>query len=215
MGHWGFVGDSRYVVQQSRTDELIHTFGWRDTGETSALHLFARVNHSGFHWNGMTYGGHFHYYPWSWLHLNTLLTQRNWMPDPSSTASLLVSVGLESQLPSWLKGYFDLGHYIRLHHPRANHLLPPIAGGFIQSDWAVRFGLRVIPTDSLSFSISIATFESVDVYNLNNPITEVRANWMGTDYSLGAYLRHQMLLGFGLRDAWVIGATIELPYVRN
>jgi hypothetical protein len=206
------IFDTRYVWAQARTDEQVQTAGVELSDFWYRLRFATRLNHSGLNWNAIDYSANADLTPLSWVRLSGRLLHRNRLGDPSSATTLLGSIALQGHWPHWLGYFFELGVFRRANATGTNGILPLFfVSSFTQTDWTVSTGLRVYPTDQWMVQACLATLELVDVYNFNNPIIELAVSKTTADWKLTGYARYQMLLGFGLRDAWVGGLQMEVP----
>lgn len=208
----GFLFDTRYVWAQARTDEQVHTLGLERYADWYRLRFATRLNHSGLNWNAIDYSVNADFTPLIWVRFSGRLLHRNRLSDPSSATTLLGSLALEGRFPRWLGYFFELGVFRRAHSASTNGVLPMFfVSSFNQTDWVVSTGLRVYPSETWMVQARLATLDLVDVYNFNNPILELAVGNSTPDWTMQAYARYQMLLGFGLRDAWVGGVQFTLP----
>lgn len=207
-----FSLDMRYLLNRSREDEFVQTVGFTAAGEHTELRVNTRMNESASGFTAVDYSINGAYSPWSWLVLTGRVLHRNRLIDPSSSSSFFTSVRLQGRAPWFLSYFFEVGGYIRSHNVSANAFLPVVSGNFTEMFYALNLGLALHPSENWQIRATASTIELVDVYNLNNPYFELatvfRADqtWTGT-----AYARYQMLLGFGLYDAWVFGFQATIP----
>jgi hypothetical protein len=207
-----FLFDTRYVWAQARTDEQVQTLGLERTDSLTRLRFAARLNNSGTVFNAIDYSVNGDFTPLSWVRISARLLHRNRLTDPSSATTLLATASLEGRFPYWLGYFFELGVFRRASQSSTNGILPTFfAASFVTTDLALSTGLRVSPSELWRVQARLATLDIVDVYNLNNPIVELAVQRAAPDLTVAGYVRYQMLLGFGLRDAWVGGVQFTLP----
>ena len=210
--------DSRYQVLQARTDEQLQTVGFVQDRDTFQLAGFARLTHSGLNANSFDYAFDASYFPLSWFHLNGRIAHQNRFNELGATSTGLAVACLEGHWPEFLSYFFELGLYQRLHLIGTGTWLPPVLS-FSYADWGYTFamGLRVHPNERWSVQAKLASYEFLDVYNINHMFVETSVFYNPGPWNAKGYVRYQGLLGFGQRDAWVIGLQLSfvLPTLRR
>lgn len=111
-------------------------------------------------------------------------------------------------------GRFELtgtiGWYERFITLTGSNVIPVfLPDRYYQHDIGVNLGFRYFFKRSLSSALFISTIDDIAIYNLNNPYIEARGDFVSFNWGLAAFLRYQILLGFGRLDQIVFGAEYK------
>ncbi|MBI1861266.1 MAG: hypothetical protein HYR96_10150 [Deltaproteobacteria bacterium] len=172
----------------------------------------ARTALAGFSVDRMEYMGALDFtpVPWvSWVKIHFRLNQQAILSIGSGATDVMVSFRVEPYPFSFLGLYAEGGWFERWVALTATPLLPAISAQSMHDhDFAVRFGLNILPVSWLRFTLSIGTIEEVLVYNFNNPFAELRTTYMTPTWDIFGFGRYKLLLGFGQLDEFAAGVGV-------
>lgn len=146
--------------------------------------------------------------------LSLRLGQRLQLPETFSRTSWLGLVRWDTTLFEKLSLFFSGGWYKRFVQLERTSILP-LAGSpsFSEHDFATELGFLVDFTGT-QLGVRVATFDELEIYNLNNPFIESRIFLPGSSplerWSLT--LRYQLSLGFGRLDRFTTGISYGLDW---
>ncbi|MBY0371251.1 hypothetical protein K2X33_11230 [bacterium] len=213
MPAWGTESlslDARYLAVGSRPDEVLETLGYHWQEESWEFFGGTRIAHSlsAQSWEVFAAGL---YSPLSWVSLEGRFNHRNRLQEASASSFLFGALHLEGEWFGLVRPFFSLGYYYRRHLVGQNSLLPILFGpSFTEHNFAFALGLGIVVSPAWEIRTQLATIEKVDVLYPNNPFVEVRGTYTpGKEWRAALYARYQSLLGFGLPEAWVGGASFE------
>lgn len=140
--------------------------------------------------------------------------QRLQLPETFSRTSLLGFARLETTLFERLSLFFAGGWYKRWVQLNRASILP-LAGttSFSEHDFATELGLLLKFTRT-QIGLRVATFDELDVYNLNNPYIESRI-FLPASSPQGRWsllCRYHLSLGFGRLDKLTTGISYWLVW---
>ncbi len=141
------------------------------------------------------------------LRLNTV----SYLPEGMGSTQLLFYLrGQTSVGPVSL--HLSLGFWERFISITSIPILVTFSRSYPDSDFAVDFGVHVQLTPRIGIETNLATFESIDVFNLHNPFVLLSADYTPKDkpWKVFLYARDRILLGFGRRDELLFGLGYQL-----
>lgn len=136
--------------------------------------------------------------------------QLNQVSTSSHLKHLLLGSTLSTTLGS-VNSFVSVGWYKRFQSIQNSPILPSLGSDYSEQDFALALGTTIFWTERLSQTLRIATFEELEVYNLNHPFAELKVSYqLGNDLpTVFTGFRYQVLLGFGRLDEWrtLVGAV--------
>lgn len=160
-----------------------------------------------FHPDSLRYKIEISYHPFFFIAAFARLTHETLL-----TATVTVNHGLYgitlSPLPFETVQFFaSLGWYQRLTLLTKATILPSFRSSYTEHDFALELGFRFRISDSIRAYLKAATFEELEVYNLNNPFGEVGGSVKTgfQNWEIFSFARYQILLGFGRLDTFSFG----------
>ncbi len=127
----------------------------------------------------------------------------------SRTTTLLLRAKTHLHLGKAFFVLSSVGWYERFNQLKSSSVLPTLSEDPKDRDIAAELGFGVHIFDKLSAQTKIATFDDMDVANLNHPYWESKVVYR---YKLGLQLflltRYAVFLGFGRRDRLLFGSGI-------
>jgi len=106
--------------------------------------------------------------------------------------------------------FASLGFYKRFLMLTKSTLLPTWRSQYSEHDFAGEMGVISRWGNWVTLDLRAATFEALDVYNLNHPYFEAKA-LIGTQFEQAfLLLRYHVLLGFGRLDEWAVGVGYRI-----
>ncbi len=154
------------------------------------------------------------YQPFYFIEASVRLTHETLLTTTATVNNGLYWVTL-SPLPfEFVQIFASVGWYQRLILLSRATIVPSFRSSFTEHDFAFELGLKFKITDSIRFYLKAATFEELEVYNMNHPFGEIGGSYKtGWDnWQIYSFARYQGLLGFGRMDTFLfaIGAKTVL-----
>ncbi len=112
-----------------------------------------------------------------------------------------------SPLPFETVQFFaEAGWYQRLTLLTKATILPSFRSSYSEHDFALGLGFKFRISENIKAHVKAATFEELEVYNLNNPFGEVGGSVQTgfNNWEIFSYVRYQILLGFGRLDTFSV-----------
>jgi len=150
----------------------------------------------------------------SFLSARVRLANVSYLPEGAGSTNFLFLLRSEVAPISWLTVHLALGWYERFFSITSVPLLLfTFSRDQPDHDIAVDIGMSFQVSETLAFGGSIATFEMLNTFNLNNPFALLTADYTpeGKPWKAFAYIRDRLLLGFGRRDELCFGVGYQLP----
>lgn len=154
------------------------------------------------------------YHPFSFLRFSVRLTHETLLTSTATLNHGLYWVTL-SPLPFETFEFFvSAGWYQRMTLLTKATILPSFRSSFSEHDFAFELGFALKPTEKIRTYVKAATFEQLEVFNLNHPYGEIGGSFKTgfQNWDLFSYARYQILLGFGRLDtfSFALGAKTLL-----
>lgn len=198
----------RYQILQGRPNELVETAIFSKPDSIYGWQLTTRLNHQGISPTEMVYGLQSTFSPLSWVFLHGRVLHKIRWAEASSSTTAFFSARLQGHFPFFLGYFFEFGVYEKWHSVGWRSPVPVFFNAsFSEWDFGFGLGMRVYLSPEWYWQASGTTIDSVEIFNLNHPYAELASLSQHENGDLKIYLRYQLLLGFGLPDAWVLGGT--------
>ena len=146
----------------------------------------------------------------SGISLGARLGHRVELPEPFSRSTLLGYLRLTPPSMGPLSVFFLGGWYYRIIQLEKMSVLPFLGSNSLsQQDFATELGVQLNLSSALSWKLAVATFDEMEVYNLNHPFVESSLKIRDLDSSTEwrATVRGQLVLGFGRLDRLIFGMS--------
>lgn len=205
-----FTSSTRYFAETSQKDSLDETlfFHFRpftDLNLTPILSLSLSAKDV----ENTLLGMNATYALLSWVELETTLSQLYLFRTTASIANYFLVA--RAYTPTLLSTRFFIGGgWYKRFVSLGSVTLPALAfrSSFSEHDFVAEMGLCWGEKENLFGILKAATFDKTQSYNFNNPFGEVE---IGTRFSksltLSAFVRYQILLGFGRLDRMLMGVN--------
>ena len=205
--------DLRYLNQRTQKDSIAQSvifqqslYSWLD------LTAGARFWQDRSALDGLSLLGQLRVAPVPWAGTLLRVVQVNRLSESTTGTVLLGALDLRGEFFRGFGGYATIGYYKVFQSLGKNVPLPTFSNvSFTDEDLATEFGLWVRPASDWLAKAGIGTYEVIEVYNLNNPFVETRfehvageENWLAA-----AFVRYQLLLGFGRSDTLTFGVALR------
>lgn len=172
--------------------------------ESLALSGGARTSFSRADFEGLEYKAEAQTRLLGFLKPGVRLHQHYLFADTLSVSHLLVTLRLEARPFSWLTLSLTPGWYRRFTHLNKVVFLPVFRSSYTEHDFAGALGVEAEFEDWRT-RLTVATFEELSVFNLNNPFAEAKVSHRFYGMQWSAFFRYQILLGFGRMDKLIMG----------
>ncbi len=150
--------------------------------------------------------------PLSFIELRIRASHKLFLPLTVSSSHLLYLMRLKTPEFLGIQFFTGLGWYQRfMQLNKSSILFFPFRNSYTEHDFALELGVQIDLGKDYFARLRAATFEEIDVYNLNHPMGELSFG-IPIDSSLYLHLltRYQIGLGFGRLDNLVFGANLSL-----
>lgn len=166
---------------------------------------------------GFDYKGEIQLRPIPFFYLGTRFAQRNYLPESTSASQLLFTANLDGDIFPFLGFFGSFGYFFRFPLLNKSTILPNFRASYTEKHFAFQFGFRIYPSDSLILSTRLATYDEMDVFNLQNPFFQGDLEYLLAGDSLSATMqfRYSLLLGFGRMDEWMLGVGVKIKLFRE
>lgn len=146
-----------------------------------------------------------------WFEAHLRLSRKAFLPDTTSFSHGLLFIKLQTPPLASFRLFTKLGWYYRAWELNRASLFPiPINTSYLEYDFALAIGVEYQPGSVFFGKIQAATFDELDVFNLNHPYTELSGGIYLTDFwTLSGFWRYQVSLGFGRLDRMVFGVAMD------
>lgn len=165
-------------------------------------------------WESMSYRAQFEIPLLTWFSLGFRSAHRFQIPETFSRTTFLGFIQLDSPRLGPIAFRFLGGWYKRFSFLERASVIPFVGSlNFSQHDFALDIGLISHLTQNIQGQVKVATFDELEVYNLNHPFVEsaiavVNPETQGT---WAATFRYQLSLGFGRLDRLAFGLSYTTP----
>lgn len=209
---WDVEGDTRANIESNRAHQASASLRWGFditpvwTAEIGSRVAAAWIDVDSLHYKlGTTYA------PLPFLFFDFGLFHVQRFRGTNATSHLWGQARLEGGLFDSVRGFFALGWYERFTRLDKTWVVPTFRGDVREHDFTVAFGLQAALTREWELRASLATFDTLEIYNLNHPYVELRSihQFLGPA-TVEAYGRYQVLLGFGRWDNLTFGVAFRV-----
>jgi len=170
-----------------------------------------RLAQTGFNLSAMQYQGEIRFPFLSFFAISTRLNHSSYFSAGFSSTNWGIKAELHGKLFFW-EPFIEGGWYHRFNRLSGTSPLPTFDGSFSENHFMLMVGNHFQLTDSLRLSAFAGTFETIDIFNLNNPYGQIGLTYQPEpNLTVTLFSRYRMLLGFGRRDSWLWGAGLSLP----
>lgn len=141
------------------------------------------------------------------LRFGLRLSQNYLLPETVSQSDFLLSVRAKSPAFIGVSLFAGAGWYKRyVLLRRVSIPAVPVRSSYSEHDFAFELGLNIFESSATFIQIKAATFNAVEVFNLNNPFGEIElGHRFSESLTLSIFSRYQILLGFGRLDRFSMG----------
>jgi len=165
-------------------------------------------------WESVSYRAQLEIPLLTWFSLGFRGAHRFQIPETFSRTTFLGFVQVDSPRLGPIAFRFLGGWYKRFAFLERASVIP-FAGSlnFSQHDFALDIGLISYLTQNIHWQVKVATFDELEVYNLNHPFVESAFFWVNpeTQGTWAATFRYQLSLGFGRLDRLSFGLSYTTP----
>lgn len=148
----------------------------------------------------------------SFFSLSARLTQSSFISPGFSTTHAAFLGNFDVPIFSGWHFLLSGGYYFRFIHLQNALPIPFFDSSFSERHWMALIGTWVGLSDHFKLYGWMATYESLDIFNFNNPYGSLSLHYKPTNgWEYMAYARHRILLGFGRRDALLVGVGMTIP----
>jgi hypothetical protein len=146
----------------------------------------------------------------SFFTLGLRLSHENQLVDSTALTSFLLYGRLHSSPFKALNLFLTTGWYKRYTVLTKSTILPtPWHNSYSEHDFAFELGFDLFPEEKISGQLKAATFDAMEVFNLNNPYAEISLGYLwDPNWKVTLYSRYKVLLGFGRLDEFRFGAGL-------
>jgi hypothetical protein len=148
------------------------------------------------------------------LETTVRLSEINSLIDQTGTTTLFIIESLRLE-PFTDTGMFaSFGWYQRYTTLSGAPIFPGFSGqGLVDCDFLAQIGFKFKLPANFYTSVRLANFESIDVFNLNNPFAEVRVDYQKSpeSWKWSLWSRYRVLLGFGQLNELMFAAGVSIP----
>lgn len=148
----------------------------------------------------------------SFLELDFQLAQEYLFPESVSQSNFLLFGRLRTPRILGNSLFVSAGWYKRYVLLKGITLpIIPLRSSYSEHDFAFELGIQLLEETHYIAILKAATFDSLEVFNLNNPYGEVEVGMKMSDkFSFSLVGRYQLLLGFGRRDRFSLGLHLTI-----
>jgi hypothetical protein len=143
----------------------------------------------------------------------SLRLAHSWYPiSGAGSTHLLFRGNLHCEVTSWFSLFGSFGWYERFAGLGGITVTPRLWRDTADHDFAMMAGGELRVSETIGLVGSLATFESINTFNLNNPYLQAAVKYGSRDDfgELYAFTRYRLLLGFGRMDEFMIGVGLKL-----
>ena len=203
--------DLRQTISSAQADVLLPAVSITDlTLPYTVARIGVQAGATPWHVHSFQYAGEIERPLFSFLSLQGRLDHGFFVRDRTSLTHLALFSHLHTNQTQFLGGFASLGWYQRWSRIEGL-LIPTFSSSFREHDFLASLGLWLQVTQTWSFVLSAATYETFEIYNLNNPFGELRVRYSLTSaWTLSTYFRYKIALGFGRWEEISLGINLVI-----
>lgn len=176
-----------------------------------SANMGARLKQSEWDLSHLGYAAELQAQAFSFLSFHARLSHMNRLSHTISTTCLLGFMRLSFSPFSFVSFFASSGHYLRKTELATVTVVPVLFGESLSDhDFIGEWGFEST-YGNYNFRLKVATFEEIEIFNLNNVFFEARLRYSPPNESFEYFLlsRYKFLLGFGHLDEVVLGAGLK------